>query len=177
MKQVNIRRFVTSPRWRALVVAIAVLMGSLAASAAWAQHRSMIELTTVAEMEFEVIDAFGAKQVVRKAAVKVVPGDEVIYTNHFTVVGEEAAEAVAITNPVPEHMVFTGLGDNTLSVLVTVSADGGKHYDRPDRLTLADAEGNPRPARPDEYTHVRWQFSEPVPPGIKGFVSFRARLK
>jgi uncharacterized repeat protein (TIGR01451 family) len=137
----------------------------------------MIELTAVAEIEQEFVNDQGEKEVRRVEANKVVPGDEVIYTIYYANVGAEPADDVIITNPIPEHMLFRGfMGDGT-TVITTLSIDGGERYDQPDNLIVVNNDGQKRPAEPSDFTHVRWTLQEPLPPGAKGYVSFRAQLQ
>jgi uncharacterized repeat protein (TIGR01451 family) len=119
----------------------------------------------------------GTQETKRTQAERVVPGDEVIYTIRYQNVGKDPAEAVAITNPVPDHMEFRRVLDEVPEhAELTFSIDGGATFDVPAELVVTTDEG-PRPALPEEYTHVRWTLREPLPPGAVGQVSFRARLQ
>jgi uncharacterized repeat protein (TIGR01451 family) len=113
----------------------------------------------------------------RVEAGKVVPGDEVIYTITFANRGTEPAADVVITNPVPEHMIFTRVEETPRGAVVSMSADGGSRYDAPRNLTVTDAKGQTRPAQESDFTHVRWTFRNPLEPGEAGSVSFRAQLQ
>jgi len=159
------------------IIVITVLLVLLAAGAVQATDEGGIKLTAVVETESEIVDAEGKTRTERVEAAKVVPGDEVIYTLHFVNEGTETAEAVVITNPVPEHMFFSGLDVATAEALVTWSVDGGQKYGLPDDLIVIDSEGQPQQAKPSDYTHVRWTLAEPLAPGAEGFVSFRAQLQ
>jgi hypothetical protein len=59
---------------------------------------------------------------------------------------------------------------------IDYSIDGGKTYGQAGKLSVTE-KGVQRPARPAEYTHLRWVVAKPLPPGGKGTVSFKARLK
>jgi uncharacterized repeat protein (TIGR01451 family) len=134
-------------------------------------------LKAVAEMEVEVINDDGQKEVKRVPAAKVVPGDVVIYTIYYTNNGAEAAENFVITNPVPEHMVYlasSAEGDNSE---ITFSVDGGNSYDVPGNLNIADPEGKPKAAKVSDYTHIRWAMIKPVAPEKTGHVNFKAQLE
>ena len=152
------------------------LLAALATGSA-AAKQNLIELKTIAETEVVVTRADGTQQTKRIQAERVVPGDEVIYTIRYQNVGKEPAQAVAITNPLPAHMEFRRVLDEAPKFAVlTFSVDGGATFDVPAKLVVATDKGT-RPARPEEYTHVRWTLREPVPPGASGQVSFRARLQ
>jgi uncharacterized repeat protein (TIGR01451 family) len=149
----------------------------LIASGALAQGKGIIQLEAVAEVEIEVAGANGEKEVRRVVAGKVVPGDEVIYTIYYSNVGEEPAESVVITNPIPEHMQFRRLDAGPETAVVTYSIDGGETFDLPENLQVVGPDSTQRLADPADYTHVRWTLADPVPPGAQGSVGFWAYLQ
>ena len=155
---------------RAIIVTVLVL---LLAGVAYAS----VELNTVALMEITTTNEAGQEMTTRMPAGKVVPGDEVIYTIHFVNSGAEPASDVVITNPIPDHMIFTKVENSPRAASVSMSADGGSHYDSPRNLTVEDAKGQPRPAKASDFTHVRWVFQDSLEPGAEGSVSFRAQLQ
>jgi uncharacterized repeat protein (TIGR01451 family) len=136
-----------------------------------------VELTAEALTEIKSTNETGEEVTELVAANKVVPGDEVIYTIHFVNKGEEPADDVVITNPIPQHMVFTSVGQSPRGAAVEMSANGGSQYGQPGQITVADAGGGVRPANATDFTHVRWTFKEPLEPGAEGSVSFRAQLQ
>ena len=159
-------------------VSIPVIVTILVAlTAAWAHAQGTIELKSVAEVEKEVFNTEGKKEVQRRPAVKVLPGDEVIFTTVYHNTSKEVAENAVITNPVPEHMIYTQNSARGQDTRITFSVDGGKTYDVPVKLFVYDASGRQFPARPRDYTHIRWTFGDPLPPGATGEVSFRAILQ
>ncbi len=163
---------------RSMRVALSLLILTCAGTATvWAQDKGGIELKAVAEQEVEVINESGEKEVKRVPAAKVVPGDEVIYTIYYTNVGQDLAEKVVITNPVPEHMRYAGGSALGEGAVITFSVDDGKTYDVPKNLKVLDADGKERPAKASEYTHVRWTLQKLLSPGAKGHVGFRAKLE
>ncbi len=153
------------------VVALAALFF---ASQAWAQNKH-IELDAKVEREIEVVDESGQKTITREQAVTVMPGEVVVYTITARNVGEEPATNVVITDPIPEHMDYTGSvkGERTR---ITFSVDGGKTYDVATALMVPDGEGE-KPAKPEDYTHIRWQFNDALEPGSAHSVEFHARLQ
>ena len=155
---------------RMIIVTVLALFFAGAASAS-------VELQTTALTELTTTNEMGQKVTTRVEAGKVVPGDEVIYTINFVNSGTEPAADVVITNPIPEHMVFTKVEESPRSANVSISADGGSRYDAPRNLTVTDAKGQMRPAKATDFTHVRWVFQEPLEPGAEGSVSFRAQLQ
>jgi uncharacterized repeat protein (TIGR01451 family) len=163
-------------RWFSIMLA-ALLTAVIAHSSVWAQPGGSVELTAVAELEVEVVNAQGDKKLLRVPAARVVPGDFVIYTINYTNTGAEPAESVVISNPVPEHMRYmegSAAGDNTV---MTFSVDDGKSYDLPENLTIVDGDGKERPAMGPDYTHIRWTLQKELAPEEKGLVTFRAQLE
>jgi uncharacterized repeat protein (TIGR01451 family) len=144
---------------------------------AWSQEKGAVELKAVAEMEVEVINDDGQKEIQRVPAQKVVPGDVVIYTIYYTNNGAEAAENFVITNPVPEHMVYLASSAEGENSEITYSVDRGNSYDLPGNLTITDSRGKQTAAKVSDYTHIRWSINEPVAPDETGFVNFRAQLE
>lgn len=155
--------------WMALVLAIPV--------AGWAQFNGHIQLTSVAEIEKEVSNTEGKKEIKRMPASTVVPGTEVIFTTTYENVSKEKAEKAVITNPVPQHMVYTENSARGFGTRITFSIDNGKSFNIPSKLFVFDAAGRKFPARPHDYTHIRWEMIKPLPSGATGEVSFRAILK
>lgn len=133
-------------------------------------------LRTVAETELETVNEQGTKEIVRKEASRVTPGDEVIYTVFYENTGPAPAENVFITNPVPEHMVCVAV-ESVSSAEVALSVDGGRTFGAAEALVVTEEDGSERPAELGDATHVRWGFGTPLPPGASGRVSFRAVLR
>ena len=155
---------------RAIIVTVSVLLLAGAANAdVVLEAAALSEVTTTNEAGQEVTTLMPAG--------KVVPGDEVIYTITYANSGTEPAADVVITNPIPDHMVFTEVEASPSGASVSVSADGGSNYGTPRNLTVTDAMGQTRPATAADYTHVRWTFEESLDPGAEGSVSFRAQLQ
>jgi uncharacterized repeat protein (TIGR01451 family) len=159
-------------------VALALLLlAFVGAGVVRAQEERSIELTMVAEQEVTVINEEGEEEVKRVPAARVVPGDEVIYTIYYRNLGEQTADNVVITNPVPEHMMYKDGSAGGEGTSITFSVDGGKIYDVPANLKVRDAEGKENPAKAADYTHIRWILNESLPPEAQGIVSFRAILE
>lgn len=160
----------TSHLFTCLLLLLALPWASLAAS-------ENIRFESLAEIEVQQTNDKGEKVLVREPAKLVVPGTNVIYTNRFTNTGNEPAKNLVITNPVPESMELLAGSVLPESASITYSVDGGKTYATSDKLTITEADGRTRPAEPRDYSHIRWKITGPLPPGEKGQVEFRAKLK
>lgn len=136
-----------------------------------------VEVKSIAEVEVEVVNYKGKKELKRQPVEKAVPGTEVIYTTTFKNLIAKPVGNIAITNPVPNDTVYKGgsaVGTNTD---ITFSVDGGKTWGTPDKLKLKGKDGKERIALPAEMTHIRWTYRGELPVGKTGEVSFRAAIK
>lgn len=154
-----------------ITMAIALVLHSLG----WADTRPKIKLSAQAEVEVKVLNEEGRSIIKRMAARKVIPGTEVIYTIAYHNPANQTAEGLVITNPIPKQMHYRT--ESVFGSEAIFSVDNGHSFDRPENLYTIDATGNRYPAKPSEYTHIRWQLQEPVPPQATGKVGFRAVLQ
>lgn len=156
----------------------AALLGLILLPAVGFAEPQEVEIVSKAEVEVEKINEEGEKIVVRQAAEKVMPGETVIFTNTFTNKGEEPAENIVITNPIPAHMNYIDGSAFGAKAVITFSVDGGESFDRPGNLRLPAADGSLiLPAEADDFTHVRWTWTEPLQTQQTEEVGFRARLE
>ena len=166
MKATDMIGFGRTGRW-ALGAALV-----LSAGAALAAGRLELENTVFQEIEVQTDD--GRTEIRQVPATRVVPGTEVIYGIDYGNVGDGPVENVAITNPIPDELVFVD-GDGAVPV-TAVSVDDGAQYGDLAELTVAGPDGEPRPAQPSDVTHLRWVLPA-LPAGGEGAVSFRARVR
>jgi len=141
------------------------------------QLMAQIEVSAVAEIEVTEVNAQGEKIVKRTAASSVVPGTEVIYTITAKNNGTVPADHIVVTNPVPEQTVYVDGSASGSDTDIAFSVDGGNTYDKAEKLTIEDADGNPRAARAEDYTHVRWTLQSNLEPDQEAPVWYRARVK
>ena len=158
-------------RWFA-VFAFCAVAGSTRAA-----DKGCIVVTNSAEIEQAVTDSAGLRTMKLVPAVKVVPGDTVVYTIAVRNVCNEPAEGVSVDNPVPNHMAYvadSAIGPNTD---IRFSIDGGYKFGKPGELRKRDADGSERSARPAEYTSIRWVMRHPLAAGAEAYMRFRAVLE
>jgi uncharacterized repeat protein (TIGR01451 family) len=166
---------------RSLLAPLALATAAVAFGAhAQAPAGGGVQLVNTAQKEVEVDEA-GRK--VRKLVEigKMVPGDEVVYTISYVNKGAKPAERIVVVNPIPQHTKFKAGSVEGANTQVAYSADGGKTFAAPDKLTVAarDTKGTPvsRPALAADITHIRWTLNEPLPPGANGYVRFKAVIE
>lgn len=88
-------------------------------------------------------------------AVKVIPGTKIRYINTISNNGNEIAQNLVITNPVPKHMFYVGGSAKCAGVCsITYSLDG-KLFDVPAKLFVTE-NGKKRLAKATEYKAIRW---------------------
>lgn len=158
---------------KTLITLSTALLFSLISSYALAD----IELKTISELEITEVNAQGVKTVKRVPAKTVVPGSIVVYTISAKNTGTQPADNVVVTNPIPKQMRYIDGSATGNGTDITFSVDGGKKYAKPDKLNVKDAAGKPRPATPEDYTHVRWTFNSSLQAGQESPVSYRAQVK
>lgn len=136
-----------------------------------------IELDTTAEVEVVSTNEQGEQVVTRKQASTVVPGTEVIYTITAVNKGQDKADNVVVTNPVPPHTVYVEGSASGAGTDITFSVDGGQSYAAPAELTVTDSNGEQRNATAEDYTHLRWRYRTSLGPAQQAPVSYRAQVK
>lgn len=158
------------------------LVFAFAGSAVFAQEsggaqRGTLEVKTEVQKLHEQVDENGEPKTELVAVDTAIPGDEVVYTVTFTNVGEEPADNILITNPIPAQMRYvsgTAFGPGTE---VEYSVDGGATWGQATALIVSTESGAERLAEPDDYTHIRWAFNSPLEVGEHSFARFRAVVR
>ena len=135
-----------------------------------------IRLKATAEVEVSVVNDRGEKEVKRIPATKVIPGTEVIYTITVSNVGDQSADNVVVTDPIPENTTYVDRSAFGAGTAITFSVDGGNSYDLAGKLKVKDAAGNLRAATAVDYTHIRWILNFTLKPKDVAPVWFKARL-
>jgi uncharacterized repeat protein (TIGR01451 family) len=158
-----------------LITVVAVVAAS--AASAWAKPELVVSIASTKE----VASVKNGKRTTRVVPAKsAAPGDVVTYTLSYVNKGDEAATDAVIDDPIPTTATYVANSATGAGSEITFSNDGGKTYAAPVMLfydyTLPSKKVERRVATPDQYTHVRWTVKR-VPPGAKGEVSFKVRVK
>jgi len=165
-KRINTMKFLITISWTLL------FLGSVASVHAAAD----IRLKAVAEVEISVVNDKGETELKRMPATKVIPGTEVIYTITVSNLGDQPADSVVVTDPIPENTTYVDRSAFGAGTKITFSVDGGKSYDLAGKLKVKDAAGKLRAATASDYTHIRWVLSFTLKPMDVAPVWFKARL-
>ncbi|HMJ93183.1 MAG TPA: hypothetical protein VK472_03690 [Allosphingosinicella sp.] len=147
------------------------LLALAAPSAAWAADS--VSLTSEVLVEHVKPQADGSSKVVREEPSVVTPGDNLVFLLSYRNGGAQPATGFVVTNPIPASVAFTG-GESDGAI---VSIDGGKSWGPLASLKVANADGSMRAATPDDVTHIRWSFAQPIAAGRAGQLSFRGVVK
>ncbi len=143
----------------------------LAAAEASMSARQVVEKETV------VVGENGEQAVKRLPADKVTPGETVVYSIRYKNEGAAPAGDIVLVMPVPKEVAYVeGSVADGGAASVAFSADGGATYVARGRLTVVEG-GEPRPARGDEITHIKWMLTTPVGPKAEGEVSYKGVLR
>ena len=140
---------------------------------ALAQGEEAVELHSDVFVERTSTDTSGNPQTVLEEPKVVVPGDKLVFVLRYHNGGQRPASAFVVTNPIPAAVAFEAAPDGA----ATVSVDGGRSWGRLSTLTIRQADGTPRAARPEDVTHVRWAFAQPIPAGEAGRLMFRGIVR
>jgi uncharacterized repeat protein (TIGR01451 family) len=97
---------------------------------------------------------------------KVAPGDVLRYTIVGQNSGKSNANNLAVTQPIPDQMVYKlNSASSKNQAKITYSTDQGKSFVAQPKIKITKEDGTvvERPAPPEAYTHIRWQFPTVTP--------------
>lgn len=151
------------------------LAAAALAAPAIAQHAAPapVSLSSKIFVAKRVTDAQGKTKNVLVSPDRVLPGDPLAVVLDYENRGTRPATAFVIDNPIPAAVTFTGVEQ----AWAVVSIDGGKSYGPLATLKVKKADGTLRAAIPQDVTHVRWKFAQPIAPGAKGKVTYFGLVK
>ncbi|MEZ5896236.1 MAG: hypothetical protein R3C40_06915 [Parvularculaceae bacterium] len=151
------------------------VIGAFCAALFASASAEIIAIQTV-EKEVMSLDAQGRETTSRIAAQMVTPGETVVYSLSFKNASTQPAEDLVLVMPVPDAVVYVEGSVEGAPASISFSADGGETYVARGRLTIVE-NGEPRAARGDEITHIKWTLSAPVAPEGEGWVSYKGVLR
>lgn len=157
-------------------ITILSISGIILASATAMAAKGHLNVDSKAEKVVSTVNEKGERTYKRVPASKVLPGEVVQYSTYFTNISKKPADNINITNPIPEHTVYlanTASGEN---FNIVYSVDGGKKWAKPEQLKVRGTDGKMKPAKPSDYTHIRWEYQGDLQPQEKKAVSFQVRL-
>lgn len=126
--------------------------------------------------KIEIVNQNGKQSYKFVPASKVLPGETVQYNTFFENISNKPADNINIVNPIPKHLVYLPNSAQGKNSQVVFSVDGGKHYGKAGTLQVRGNDGKLYPAKPSDYTHIKWHYLGNLAPSTRQAVSFRARL-
>jgi len=141
----------------------------------FAQEQGHLNVRTTVQKEVVTVNESGEAERNLVPADTVVPGDDVVYTITFTNISDETAENIVITNPISKNLTYVQGSAFGPGTVIEFSVDNGKSFAAPEKLLVA-TDGDTRPARAEDFTHVRWTLQNDLLAGAQGMARFKARL-
>ena len=158
----------------ALVAAVTTL--ALLSSPAIAAQEGHLKVTSKVQKMIIMTKADGQKAYQFLPATKVLPGETVQYNTYYENVSGKAATNINIVNPIPKHLVYLPNSAQGANTNIVFSVDGGRNYGKAGTLKVRGSDGKFYPAKPSNYTHIKWHYLGSLAPKNRQVVAFRARL-
>ena len=140
-----------------------------------AAQKGHIKVTSKAQ-KIVTINKGGKKSYKFVPATKVLPGEIVQYNTYLENISNKSADGIQIVNPIPKHTVYLPHSAQGKNTRTSFSIDNGKHYAQAIKLKVKRKNGKFYPAKPSDYTHIRWQYLGTLKPKSRQTVAFRVRL-
>lgn len=144
----------------------------MASGLAWSQ--GTLDVQTTVQKETVTVNDDGEQVKTLIPAESVIPGERVVYTITFRNTGDDPADDVVITNPISENLTYVPGSAFGPGMSLQFSIDGVT-FAAAEELTVDEDDGT-RPARPEEYRHIRWVMQGDLMSGAQGTVRFTAEL-
>lgn len=154
----------TGQGMRQALVALAMIGVSGVAAA-----QPAVRLDTQLFVERVSTDLNGRPRRTLESAARAMPGEPVIVILHWRNEGAQPVRSFAAS-----RTALRGLTPDLAAPGVQVSIDGGRNWDRFDRLWLPTPLGGVRRAVAEDVTHVRWLLPDAAHPGQAGRLSYRS---
>ncbi|HBE18936.1 MAG TPA: hypothetical protein DDW51_15335, partial [Cyanobacteria bacterium UBA11367] len=146
-------------------------------------NRPQVKLNLGAEKKAVTQDQNGKQQVswqsLESNAV-VQPGDVLRYTVSSNNAGDIPAQNLIVTQPISQQMIYIfGSAKNSNGAKITYSIDSGKNFgENPTiQVKLPNGKVENRPAPPETYTHIRWNFTKSIDPTTGVKASYEVKVK
>lgn len=150
------------------LILLASIMGPSVAMAA-----DSVGLTSAVFVERELTGSDGKPRIELRAPQLVTPGDRLVFILSYHNQGATPAKQFTVTNPLPSAVAFASTPDEA----ALVSVDGGQSWGALANLHIRESDGRWRNARPEDVTHIRWTFAQPLRVGGTGKLSFRGTVR
>lgn len=144
-----------------------------------------VQLVLAAEKRNVVLNANGEEKIAWNplpSNSQVVPGNVLRYVLTAQNNTGRNMRNLIVSQPVPDGMVYvlqTATKSESANSVVDFSIDGGRTFSVKPVIPVRSLDGKveDRPAPPEAYTHVRWNFGDTLPANSKEYVSYQVRVK
>ncbi|MBN1378220.1 MAG: DUF11 domain-containing protein [Gammaproteobacteria bacterium] len=143
----------------------------------YAQGDGVIKFTNKAFKEVEVTNDQGEKEFKLVEPATVLPKDEIIYIITFENISNQPVSNINITDPIPNNSIYKRNSAFGAGTKIEFSIDGGKTYAAPENLKMKNSTGVEVSAEPENYTNIRWIYTDALQPGQEGTVTFRTIIE
>ena len=150
-----------------------LLFIALMMSPGFALAANGVSLTSEVFLEKAVVGSDGRPAILLDQPKLVTPGDNLVFVLRYENKSAAPATNVSVTNPLPAAVSFREAPGR----LALYSVDGGHNWGTLSALKVRERDGRFRAARPDDVTHVRWTFRQPLPAGASGKLTFRGTVR
>jgi uncharacterized repeat protein (TIGR01451 family) len=139
-----------------------------------AENEVPVETKLIAEV-LETVQTPEGKQIQRLVPADVIAqGQVVYYTVQIRNPTGQPARRVTVVQRIPANTTYVKNSASGPSAEISFSVDHGRTFGRAEELTVASPDGGARRARPEDYTHIRWQLRNVLAPGAVALVRFQA---
>lgn len=139
----------------------------------FARASDAVSLSSEVFVEKTVTGDDGKTRILLDQPKLVMPGDNLVFVLKYRNASAEPAANFSVTNPLPAAVSFRDTGGEK----ALYSVDGGRNWGMISTLKIRERTGRLRSARPDDVTHVRWTFRQPLPAGATGKLTFRGTVR
>ncbi|MBK8375922.1 hypothetical protein [Sphingorhabdus sp.] len=154
-----------------LIFSLVAVAAASAAPAAWAGAPLELKSDIFVEKQQKRPDGTLATKLVTPNLI--IPGDRLVFVVHYKNAGTIPASNIAVTNPIPRAISFSGTSDGN----EIVSVDGGKSWGKINQLRVSNSDGSSRAAGMADVTHIRWTLNQTLAAGAAGKLIFRGVVK
>jgi uncharacterized repeat protein (TIGR01451 family) len=131
------------------------------------------DVTLSSEVKVDrLITENGQKRHVLMPAIKVVPGENLVFTTVYRNTGAKPADHFVVTNPIPAAVRLSDDGFGGFEV----SVDGGRAWGKLSGLSVSDGKGGQRAAQAADVTHLRWVVPT-IAPGGSGSLEYHGIVR
>ena len=133
-----------------------------------------VQITNRVMSEKHIAASDGTTRIELVPAVRVTPGDKLVYQIAYSNTGSQPVSNFVVSNPIPKGIAY--LAPAAGSPAPDLSVDGTT-FGSLAALLVKDPNGALRPADASDVKAVRWRLTQPLAAGSHGQFAYEAMLK